>query len=100
MFIGSQDVCGYDYFYLRVNDQNIGYIELCKNNNTDEWIEFVVDMRTYVGSNKKVSFVVVTDESANSNLFLDDVSMSSYSSKSASPGEASFDFSRASESRK
>lgn len=98
--IGSQDVCGYDYFYLKVNDQTVGYINLCQSNKTNGWVEEVIDLRTYIGSNKKISFVVQTDGNLNSNFFLDDVSMSSRSTTSESPMDTSFDFSKASESRK
>jgi hypothetical protein len=72
----SEDACGWDYFYVGVNN-NFFYSEtLCSSNSTGGWVQRVLNLSAYAGSGKTVQFKVVTDGSLNSNLFLDDVSMS------------------------
>ncbi len=75
-YIASNDTCGYDYFYVGVNGSYFYSETLCSNNSTGGWVQKVLNLSAYVGSNKTVQFRVITDGSDNSNLFLDDVSMS------------------------
>jgi len=72
----SEDYCGFDYFYVGVNGNYFSSSTLCSTNNTGGWVEKVVNLSAYVGSNKTVQLKVVTDSSLNSNVFLDDFSMS------------------------
>jgi hypothetical protein len=73
----SEDACGFDYFYVGVNGNYFYNMTLCGSNNTGGWVQGVLDLSAYAGTGKTVQFKVVTDSSLNSNLFLDDVSMSS-----------------------
>lgn len=73
---GSADVCGYDFFYVGVNGSFFYSETLCTSNNSGGWVEKVINLSPYVGTNKTVQFKVVTDGSNNSNVWLDDVSMS------------------------
>ncbi len=76
-YSASEDVCGYDYFRIKVNGTGIYEFSLCSNNNSNGWVQVVLNLAGFVGTNKTVMFEVTTDGSLNSNLFLDDVSMSS-----------------------
>ena len=76
-YAASEDVCGYDFFRVRVNSSEIFNISLCSNNNTGGWSQAVLNLAGMVGTGKTITFEVTTDGSLNSNLFLDDVSMSS-----------------------
>lgn len=83
-WIGSEDACGYDYFNVKINNGIKYQISLCATNNSSNWVEKIIDLSAYSGSNINLMFEVVTDGSFNSNLFLDNVSMSSSSSVSSS----------------
>lgn len=72
----SEDACGFDYFYVGVNGNYFYSETLCGDNGTNGWVQRVLDLAAYAGTGKTVQFKVVTDSSLNSNLFLDDVSMS------------------------
>lgn len=81
--VGSEDACGFDFFRVGVNYSNFYQLELCSANNTSGWVQGVLNLSAYVGTNKTVQFTVTTDSSLNSNLFLDDVSMSNSATMSA-----------------
>jgi hypothetical protein len=81
--VGSEDACGFDFFRVGVNYTNFYQLELCSANNTSGWVQGVLNLSAYVGTNKTVQFTVTTDSSLNSNLFLDDVSMSNSATMSA-----------------
>lgn len=84
-YTASEDSCGHDYFYVSVNGTNVYTSTLCISNNTNGWVETVVSLASFVGSNKTLEFRVVTNGSLNSNLFLDDVSLASTALMSALP---------------
>jgi len=72
----SDDDCGHDFFRIGVNSNYLFTLDLCQNNDTGSWVQGVINLSAYIGTNKTVQFKVTTDESNNSNLFLDDISMS------------------------
>jgi len=76
-YAASEDVCGYDFFRVKVNGSPILEYSLCSSSNSNGWVQGVLNLAGFVGTNKIVMFEVTTDGSLNSNLFLDDVSMSS-----------------------
>lgn len=76
----SEDYCGYDFFKVKINSAVVDEMDLCDANDTNEWVELVLDLSAYVGSQVTLMFEVSTDSSLNSNLFVDDVSMDSSSS--------------------
>lgn len=80
----SEDYCGYDFFYVAVNGINVDTMDLCDSTDTGGWVQRVLNLSAYAGTGKTVQFKVVTDSSFNSNLFLDDVSMSASAIMSAS----------------
>lgn len=81
-WIGSQDICGYDYFRVKLGSTTVQTKNLCNTTNTSGWVQGVVNLSSYVGSTAGLKFEVTTDGSANSNLFLDDVSFSNVSTVS------------------
>lgn len=80
----SEDYCGYDFFYVAVNGINVDTMDLCDSTDTGGWVQRVLNLSAYAGTGKTVQFKVVTDSSFNSNLFLDDVSMSASATMSDS----------------
>ncbi len=72
----SEDTCGFDHFYVGVNGDYFYSETLCSANDTNGWVQKVLNLAAWAGSGKTVQFKVVTDSSLNSNVFLDDVSMS------------------------
>lgn len=64
--------CGYDNFIVRVNDVEIGRVELCAANETGGWGTLYVNLSTYADQNVKVTFEARTDGSLFSSVFLDD----------------------------
>lgn len=83
-WIGSEDLCGYDFLKLKVNTNVVVQTDLCDENSTSGWIERVVNLTTYAGSTVTLMFEVTLDGVFNSNFFLDDVSMSGVSTTSTS----------------
>ena len=79
-WIGSEDSCGNDYFRVKINGVEKLSNDLCAAKNTGGWVERVVDLSAFTGSTVTLMFEVMTNSSLNSNLFLDDVSMSTTSS--------------------
>jgi hypothetical protein len=74
-YIGSEDACGFDYAYIKVNNVNQHTFSLCEANTTSVWVHHVADLSAYKGSNVTLLFEVTTDGSLNSNFFLDTISL-------------------------
>jgi hypothetical protein len=72
-WIASEDICGYDYGYVRINGSNVGTYKLCDDNDTDGWDYETVNLSSYAGQTVELQFRVTTDGVWNSNWFLDDV---------------------------
>lgn len=82
-YSASEDACGYDFFRIKVNDVIVSTKNLCSSTNTNAWVAGVLNLSSYLGTGKTITFEVTTDSSGNSNLFLDDVSMSNAASAMA-----------------
>ena len=80
----SEDYCGYDFFYVAVNGINVDTMDLCDSTDTGGWVQRILNLSAYAGTGKTVQFTVTTDGSLNSNLFLDDVSMTASATMSDS----------------
>lgn len=72
-WIASADLCGYDRLDVRVNGSTRQTYYLCELNETNGWAQVSVNLSDYAGQKVNLEFRVVTDESLNSNLFIDDV---------------------------
>ena len=78
-WIASEDVCGYYYDYgeVWIDDTLVQTVELCDDAGTEEWVERFVSLTSYAGQTVTLQFVAMTDDSWNSNWFIDDVSFQS-----------------------
>ena len=71
-WIGSDDYCGYDFAFIRVNNITVKTYDLCWATTMDAWGEDMVDLRMYAGQIVALRVRVQTDSSLVSSLFVDD----------------------------
>ena len=71
----TTDSCGFDFAKIMVNGNIVHQYDLCINSNTNGWAKHVVNLGAYVGQTVNLQIRTETDSSANSNLFLDDISL-------------------------
>ncbi len=83
-WIGSVDVCGYDFGGVRIDGTEIMSYTLCTETSTDRWVRRTQDLSAYAGQTVELEFFVTTDSSGNSNLFIDDVAVDEQSLSSTS----------------
>lgn len=82
--IDSEDICGWDYFYVGFGE-DYWYIDLCSENNTSDWDNFYVDLSGYAGSTDTLSFIVETDMSGYSDFYLDTIFFSATEPSGSDP---------------
>ena len=82
-WIDSYDICGYDEFRVMINGDVIKSYDLCWEENTWGWMPEMVDLSPYIGQLVKIEFEVETDSSNYSDLFIDDIELTSKSTLSA-----------------
>lgn len=76
--IASQDICGYDFGGVIINNSNVVNVyNLCSSQNTGGWVKHVVNLSAYAGQLVLLQIRAETDGSLNSNLFIDDVTFQS-----------------------
>jgi thermitase len=73
-WIQSQDVCAFDSASVRVDDLQVDTYHLCAADNTNDYVEHVVDLAAYAGQRIRLRIRVTTDTHFTSNLYIDDVS--------------------------
>ncbi|MFC2037278.1 hypothetical protein ACFLYD_04800 [Chloroflexota bacterium] len=74
LWIASEDQCGKDYGVLAVDDATATF-DLCTAMNTEGWALLTADLADFAGQTVTLMIAAVTDDSLNSNLFVDDVSL-------------------------
>jgi serine protease len=74
-WIGSEDVCGFDFGSVKVGNIVVDSYNLCSDENTGGWVKHSVNLGAYVGQTVTLQIRAETDSSGNSNLFVDDVSL-------------------------
>lgn len=74
-WIGSADVCGYDWGMVYIDDDERGRFDLCSDTGTGGWVIRTYDLSAYVGQTVVLQIRATTDGSLNSNLFIDDVAL-------------------------
>ena len=84
-WIASADLCGYDFAYVRINNTPIHSYNLCSATNTGGWVEHIVYVGAYAGQSVALQIRTQTDDTYNSNLFVDDVSLKATGAYGASP---------------
>ena len=72
----SEDLCGYDYAYVRLDSSTLQAYDLCEDTSTGAWTSQQINVTAWRGQTVQLSFTAETDGSLNSNFFLDDVSIS------------------------
>jgi C1A family cysteine protease/predicted secreted protein len=75
-WIDSEDACNYDYAYVRFGSTTLQTYDLCDASATGGWASHQIDLTSWRGQTVELRFVVETDWLLISNLFLDDVSIS------------------------
>lgn len=76
-WIASADVCGYDFGGVLINGTVVDVYTLCGSTNTEGWVKHTVNLSAYTGQTVWLQIRVETDDSGNSNLFVDDVAFQS-----------------------
>ncbi len=85
--IGSQGSCGVDYAEVRVNDDVVAEYDLCNDNLTTDWVAETISLSRYAGQTVSLEFFAETDDTDNSNFFVDDVSFTGTTiAPTATPG--------------
>ncbi len=79
-WIASDDICGYDFARVLINDLEVDIYNLCDTNDTGGWVTHSVNLIDYAGQSVTLQIRAETDSSLNSNLFIDDVSLQSSAS--------------------
>ena len=74
-WIASEDSCGWDFGGVIVNAAVANQFDLCEGTSTGGWARRTVNLGAYAGQNVALQIRAETDESANSNLFVDDVAL-------------------------
>lgn len=75
-WIASEDLCGFDLALVTVDlDAVVDSFWLCYDNNTSGWVRRTVDLTAYAGQLIELDILAGTDDILNSNLFIDDVSL-------------------------
>ena len=77
--IGSEDICGYDFASIYINGALFSTQNLCEQADTGGWVPATFDLGSYTGTTISLEFRVTTNGVLNSNLFLDDVTITASS---------------------
>ncbi|HAL16891.1 MAG TPA: hypothetical protein DCP32_09105 [Anaerolineaceae bacterium] len=81
---GSEDVCEYDEFSISAGGNQLVSEWICSTNEANNWIHRTLDLTAYAGTTQTIRFMVSTDGSLNSNVFLDDISFETTTALSGS----------------
>ncbi|PIO46985.1 MAG: hypothetical protein CMR00_12820 [[Chlorobium] sp. 445] len=57
-WIESEDLCGYDFAWVRINNISLLTIDLCSDNNTTGWVARTVNISAYAGQTVSLQFRV------------------------------------------
>lgn len=86
-WIASADVCGYDFGGVMVNSTVVSTFNLCQSTATGGWVRRTVNLSAYAGQTVRLQLRAETDGSMNSNLFIDDVSLTNAAATVNAPVE-------------
>lgn len=76
-WIGSADLQGFDFGYIVINGTPVATVDLHSGANTSGWVKRVTNLSAYAGQLVTLRIAVTTDDSFNSNWFIDDVGFQS-----------------------
>ena len=75
-WIDSEDFCGYDFGGVIINNAVVvDLFDLCTSTNTGGWVARTVNLGAYANQSINIQIRAETDNSLNSNLFVDDVAL-------------------------
>jgi len=99
-WIASADACGFDIAGVGVDygapdPDVVDAFWLCRSANTGGWKRRTIDMRKYVGQTVVLIFLAGTDNSLNSNWFLDDIGFQPHAAANEESGQPIIDPSNA-----
>jgi len=87
-WIASADICGYDVAMVTVDlEEVVDAYWLCNDNETYGWVRRTVDLTGYAEWEIELDILVGTDVTLNSNLFIDDVTLTGSIVALASQGD-------------
>jgi hypothetical protein len=86
-WIYSSDDCGNDFERVFVNSIEVNVVDLCQGNNTNGWMQRVIDLSAYAGQSVLIQIRAECNATFNSNLFIDHVGFQSSSSITNLPAE-------------
>jgi len=88
-WIASSDICGFDVALVTIDlDEVVDSFWLCTNNDTYGWVRRTIDLTAYADQIIELDILVGTDETLNSNLFIDDVSLFGSAAAISAVGDA------------
>ena len=73
-WIDSEDLCDFDIATVTANGSTVEQYSLCEDSNTNGWVLHEVSIASYAGQTVTLRIHVDTDDTWNSNLFVDDFS--------------------------
>ncbi len=73
--IDSDDACGWDFGYLKLNGLTAQRYDLCNQSDTGGYVQASFDLTSYAGSNVEVRFRANTDIMVPSTFLIDDVAL-------------------------
>ena len=73
--IYSNDDCGYDFAYVKVNSVVLSTLDLCTATASSTWRALSVDLSAYVGQTVTLSISATTDQGYPSDLLIDDIGL-------------------------
>jgi hypothetical protein len=86
-WIDSEDVCGNDFGRVLVNSNQVYAYDLCEANNTNGWVQKVIDLRAYAGQSVLIQIGAECNATLISHLFIDHVGFQYSSSITNHPPE-------------
>jgi hypothetical protein len=72
-WIDSQDYCGHDFVEVLVGGTYLLSYTPCTTTTTGGWVQQDLDLGAYSGQTLVLEFVITTDSTLNSNIFIDDI---------------------------
>jgi len=86
-WIDSSDVCGNDFGRVLVNSNDVDVVDLCKANNTNGWVQRVIDLSAYAGQSVLIQIRAECNATLISQVFIDHVGFQYSSSITNHPPE-------------
>ncbi len=83
----AENFCSFDYAFVNINGLAVDTFALCGATNTSGWAKRVINLSSYAGQTVALSFKITTDQTVNSNWFVDDVAFQTTSTLAGGAGQ-------------